>query len=162
MSPGLWWQFAASLRKGNRATFAGDSGRTVNKARGSEIPWSVAEDAILGQCGPPVKLRGFHVAGVDDLGRDGLRPQGRRKVGRRPRAKRHWRQQECGRRGGCLARNEGRHELTHLPYKSWCKFCVMGAGDRRDTPGTLGGDCASGCPKRRLTTNSRRAKERSG
>ena len=26
----------------------------------------------------------------------------------------------------------GEHELTHLPYRSWCKFCVAGRGRQMD------------------------------
>ena len=25
-----------------------------------------------------------------------------------------------------------RHELTHTPFRSWCKFCVMGRGRNQD------------------------------
>ena len=34
--------------------------------------------------------------------------------------------------GEPTAKERAEHEVTHLPYRSWCKQCVMGRG--RDNP----------------------------
>lgn len=49
-----------------------------------------------------------------------------------------------GREPGEESRERNKHEQTHLPYRSWCRFCVMGRGRLSGEPQAKGPRLACG------------------
>ena len=54
--------------------------------------------------------------------------------------------------GEPTAQERAEHEKTHLPYRSWCKFCVMGRG--RDLPHRAKDRTDDGCQSWAWTSSS--------